>query len=152
MFSCYVLIWSAPDMDEDKCDWSKAYLWKHDFCFPAKNQYAKRYKCNTSPLKYWTPLLWSQRPTWNDWYCIRVLNFTHTPLCFNVILTPKENIQLMFWQSVVSERNGCLFIYIAAYTWVYFQKAEWLFIICQVLSIKFSGDIHGVNKVSFYWL
>lgn len=42
MFACYVLIWSAPDMDEDKCDWSKAHLRKHEFGFPAKNQYAKR--------------------------------------------------------------------------------------------------------------
>lgn len=27
-------------------------------------------KCNTLPLKYWTPLLWSRRLTWNDWYFI----------------------------------------------------------------------------------
>lgn len=88
-------------------------------------------KCNTLPLKYWTPLLWSQRPTWNDWYCIRVLHFTHTPQCFNVILTHKENTQLMFWQTVVSRRNGSLFLNTKAYTWVYFRKAESLFIISQ---------------------
>ncbi len=55
-------------------------------------------KCNTLPLKYWTPLLWSQRPPWNDWYFIlhqSAIDFSHTRH-FDVILAPKENMQLAF--------------------------------------------------------
>lgn len=52
-------------------------------------------KCNTLPLKYWTPLLWSQRQTWNDWYFIlhQSARFHSHSRCFDVILTPKENMQ-----------------------------------------------------------
>lgn len=32
----------ASSVDEDKCDGGRHTLRKHDFCFPAENQYANR--------------------------------------------------------------------------------------------------------------
>lgn len=67
-------------------------------------------KCNTLPLKYWTPLLWSQRPTWNDWYFILYQTATfhsHSPV---------------FWCDSRSQRKHTAYVLLLD-NW---QTCEWM--------------------------